>query len=156
MSKNTIVTLSLTNVGNLRLQDYWVGRNSARRDNSESTVFAINHYQFNLLCQVRNKVIVVPKKYLKLMGAFSVAQLNRSIFNILNIRYHNIPDESEGLSLNSYELFLLEPLKQPIQCQTLMLSVLEFQNILVNLIINFIKTKLYFILLKLSFSIELK
>lgn len=150
MCKNTIVTLSLTNLDNLRLQDYWVGRNSVRRDNRESTVFSINHYQFNLLCQVSNKVFVVYKKYLKLMGAFSVAQLNRSIFNMLNIGYHNITDESKGISLNSliqYELFLLEPLKQPIQCYTLMLSVLEFQNILVNLIINFIKTKLYFILL---------
>lgn len=42
--KNTKVSLPLNNLGNLRLQDYWVGRNSARQDYRESTVVAIDHF----------------------------------------------------------------------------------------------------------------
>lgn len=36
--------MPLTNLGNLRLQDYWVGRNNVRRDYRESTVVAIDNF----------------------------------------------------------------------------------------------------------------
>lgn len=36
--ENMKVTLSLANLGNLRLLDYWMGRNSVKSDYGESTV----------------------------------------------------------------------------------------------------------------------